>query len=92
MRRSSPLRWSIGTRLVVAFLVLAIVPLSVTACVGLTQSKSEVTRIAKENLVELSRGTAQSIGQLLTENQRTSLTLAGEALAVKFLSASEGVI
>ena len=88
--RSFPvLWWSIGTKLIIAFLALAIIPLSATAYYNLTQSKSEVTRVAKENLMELSRGTAHSIEQVLTENQRTSLTLAGESLAVQFLNASE---
>lgn len=89
VRRFPTLRWSIGTKLVIAFLVLSIVPLSATAYYNLFLSKSEVTRVAKENLMELSCGTARSIEQILTENQRTSLTLAGESLAVQFLSASE---
>ena len=89
VRRFPALRRSIGTKLIVAFLALSIIPLSATAYYNLTQRKSEVTRVAKENLMELSRGTAHSIQQVLTENQRTSLTLAGETLAVQFLRASE---
>ena len=61
VRRFPALRRSIGTKLIVAFLALSIIPLSATAYYNLTQRKSEVTRVAKENLMELSRGTAHSI-------------------------------
>jgi len=73
-----PLRWPIRTRLIVIFLVLSIIPMSAIAYFNLAQSKSEITRIAEENLIGLSHGTAHRIEQLLIENQRTSRTLAGE--------------
>jgi len=89
IRREPILRRSIGTKLIIAFLALAIIPMSITAYYNLTQGRSEVVKVAKENLIGLSRSTAYRIGQLLVENQRTSATLAGEPLVAQFLAASE---
>jgi PAS domain S-box-containing protein len=89
IRREPILRWSIGTKLIIALLALAIIPMSITAYYNLTQGRSEVVKVAKENLIGLSRSTAHRIGQLLVENQRTSATLAGEPLVAQFLAASE---
>lgn len=83
------LRFSIGTKLIIAFLALAIIPMSAIAYYNLTQSRDEVVKLAKENLIELSRSTAYPIEQLITENQHTSATLAGDPLVAKFLAASE---
>jgi len=82
-------RWSIGTKLIIIFLVLVILPMSVTSYHILTQSQEDITKVAEENLMELSRGTSYRIEQLLTENQRTSATLAGEPIVIQFLTASE---
>jgi len=83
------LRWSIGVKLTIAFLALAIIPMSATAYYNLTQGQSAVAKVTTENMMELSRSTAQRIEGLLVENQRTSATLAGEPLAAQFLDASE---
>lgn len=83
------LRWSIGTKLIIAFLALAIIPMSITAHYNLTHGQDEVVKVAKENLMGLSRSTAYRIGQLLVENQRTSATLAGDPSVIQFLAASE---
>jgi len=88
-RRDPILRWSIDVKLTIAFLVLAVIPMSATAYYNLTQGQSEVAKVARDNLVDLSRSTARRIEQLLTENQRTSATLAGEPVAAQFLAASE---
>jgi len=82
------IKWSIGTKLTIVFLALTIIPLSVTAYYNLTQSRGEVAQVARENLVELSRSTAHHSGQLLTENQRASATLAGQPSVNLFLAAS----
>jgi hypothetical protein len=57
VRREPILRWSIGTKLIIAFLALAIIPMSITAYYNLTQGRSEVVKVAKENLIGLSRST-----------------------------------
>ena len=64
------LRWSIGTKLTVLILAMAIIPLSTIAYYNLTQSRDEVAKVAMENLEEISCGTsyghgicANSIGQ-----------------------------
>ena len=88
-RRSSMLRFSIGTKLTITFLALVIIPMSATAYYNLIQSRYEVIKLAQENLIELSRSTAYPIEQLIAENQRTSATLAGDPLVAKFLAASE---
>jgi len=80
---------SIRAKLLVAFLVLSIIPMSATSYYNLSQSQREIAGTARENLAEVSRGTARHIEQLLIENQRTSATLAGEPLAAEFLAASE---
>ena len=89
IRREPILRWSIGTKLIIAFLALAIIPMSVIAYFNLTQGRSEVVQVAKENLIGLSRSTAYRIGQLLVENQRTSATLAGDPSVIQFLAGSQ---
>jgi len=89
VRRYLNLRWSINTRLIILFLALSIIPTSIVAYYNLTLARGEITELARENLMELSRSTAHRIGQLLTENQRTSATLAGEPSVVQFLTASE---
>ncbi len=89
VKRGSMLRFSIGTKLTITFLALAIIPMSAIAYYNLTQNRDEVIKLAKENLIELSRSTAYPIEQLITENQRTSATLAGDPLVAKFLAASE---
>jgi CheY-like chemotaxis protein len=83
------LRWSIGVKLTIAFLALAIIPMSATAYYNLTQGQRAVAEVTTENMMELSHSTAQRIEGLLVENQRTSATLAGEPLAAQFLAASE---
>ena len=88
VKRDPILRWSIGVKLIIVFLALAIVPMSVTAYYNLTHSRDEVAKVARENLVGLSRSTAQHIGQLLTGNQRASATLAGQPSVILFLAAS----
>jgi len=89
LKRGPKWRWSIGTKLIIAFLALAIIPMSVTAYYNLTQGQSAVTELARENLMELSHGTARQIGQLLIENQRASATLAGEPMVAQFLAAAQ---
>jgi C4-dicarboxylate-specific signal transduction histidine kinase len=81
-------RFSIGTKLIITFLALAIIPMSAIAYYNLTQGRDAVIRLAKENLIELSRSTGYLIEQSIKENQRTSATLAGDPLVVKFLAAS----
>ncbi len=81
-------RGSIVIRMSVFFLALAIIPMLATAYYGLYRSQAEISSVSRENLIELSHGTAHRIGQLLIENQRTSATLAGEPLAARFLAAS----
>ena len=71
-------RQSIGTKLTIIFLILAIVPMAGTAYYNLTQGQGEVAQVAEENLLVLSRSVAREINQLLVENLRTSATLAGE--------------
>ena len=83
------LRWSIGTRLTIVFLALAIIPLSFIVYYNFTISKDKIIEVAEENLIGLSQSCSQTIGQILKENQRTSATLAGEPIAVRFLAASE---
>ena len=87
--KSSTLRWSVGAKLIIAFLALSIILMSVTATYNLAQSRGEVAKATRENLMELSRSTAHRIQGLLMENQRTSATLAGEQVAAQFLAASE---
>lgn len=82
------MRWSIGTKLTIAFLILALLPMAGTAYYNLTQSQGEVADVAEENLLVLSRSVASEINQLLVENLRTSATLAGEPLVVEYLSSS----
>jgi len=79
---------SLRAKLLVAFLALAIFPMSASSYYNLSHSQSEVAETARENLAEISRGTARHVEQLLIENQRTSATLAGEPLAAEFLAAS----
>ena len=90
VKRPPILRWSIATKLIVAFLALAIIPMSLIAYYNMSQGQSAVAQVTRENLVELSRSTAQHIGQLLTENQRASATLAGQPSVILFLAASGG--
>jgi len=40
-------RLSIGTKLIITFLALAIIPMSAVAFYNLTQSRNEVTKLAK---------------------------------------------
>jgi len=82
------LRWSIGAKLALVFLVLAIIPMSVIAYYNLAQGQNAVAEVTRENLVELSRSTAHHIGLLLTENQRASAALAGQPSVILFLTAS----
>jgi C4-dicarboxylate-specific signal transduction histidine kinase len=82
------LRWPIGAKLALVFLVLAIIPMSVTAYYNLTQGQNAVAAVTRENLVGLSRSTAHHIGLLLTENQRASAALAGQPSVISFLTAS----
>ncbi len=86
--RKPVLHWSIGTKLTVAFLVLSLVPLAITAYYNLTQGKRELANVAEENLLVLSRSVASEINQLLVENLRTSATLAGDPLVVQYLAGS----
>jgi len=86
--RGSMVRFSIGTKLIITFLALAVIPMSAIAYYNLTQSRDAVIKLAKENLIELSRSTGYLIEQSIKENQRTSATLAGDPLVVKFLAAS----
>ena len=65
VKRYSILRWSIATKLIVVFLALAIVPMSLTAYYNLSQGQSAIAQVTREDLVELSRSTAQHIGQCL---------------------------
>ncbi len=88
-RTGPALRWSIGTKLTMAFLVLALVPMAGTAYYNLTQSQNEVARVAEENLLVLSQSVASEINQLLVENLHTSATLAGEPLVIQYLAGSE---
>ena len=87
--RGNPiLRWSIGAKLALVFLALALIPMSVTAYYNLTQGQNAVAAVTRENLVGLSRSTAHHIGLLLTENQRASAALAGQPSVILFLAAS----
>lgn len=49
------LRWSIGTKLIIAFLALAIIPMSVTSYYNLTHGQDEVIKNTRENLMGLSK-------------------------------------
>jgi len=71
-------------------LILVVILLLVTvAYYNLDQNKKVISSVAKEGLVEVSRGTATQLDLLLAENQRTSTTLAGQPSVVLCLSASE---
>ena len=87
-RRGPISRWSLGTKLIIIFLALVIIPMSVTAYYNLAQSQNKVEEIARENLMGLSYGTSLHVERILTENQRTSATLAGEPVVIEFLAAS----
>jgi C4-dicarboxylate-specific signal transduction histidine kinase len=81
--------WSLGAKLIIVLLALAVLPMAATSYYNMTCGQDEVARVARENLIDLSRSTAGRIELLLTENQRTSATLAGEPLAAEYLAASE---
>jgi len=84
------LRWSsIGTKLAVVFLALAILPTAGTAYYNLTRSQGEVGTFAEVNLLVLSRSVATEVERLLVENLRTSATLAGEPLVVAYVAGTE---
>ncbi len=89
IRRGTKFRWSIGVKLTVVFLTLVLIPMSFVAYYNLTYAQTAVESIADENLTELSRSTSHHIGLLLTENQRTSATMAGDPMVIEFLAASE---
>ncbi len=82
-------RWSIGTKLIITFLSLAIIPMSVVAFYNLTQFRNEMTMHSKNELVNLSLSTAASIEQLIIENQRNSAMLAGDPLTRQFMAATD---
>ncbi len=88
-KASSLFLHGIATRLCIVFLILSIVPILILAYYNLSSSQKEIIDVTSENLLELSKGAAQSIEQVLTENQRNSATLAGDPVVVEFLSASE---
>ena len=88
-KRTPALRWSIGVKLTIIFLTLAILPMAGTAYYNLTMNQGEVAKVAEENLLVLSRSIASEINQLLVENLRTSATLAGEPLVVQYLASSD---
>ncbi len=87
-KREQAIRFSIGVKLTIAFLILALVPMTAIAYFNLTQSQEEVATFAEKNLVGLSHSVASEITQLLVENLRTSQTLAGEPLVIEYLSAT----
>ncbi len=89
VREAPVVRWSIGTRLTITFLILAIIPMSLVAYYNLTNGRNEVTKLAKGGLITLSQSTASSIEQLLIENMRNSAMLAGDSLTKQFIAASE---
>ena len=64
-RKVPVFRWSIGAKLTIIFLALVIIPMAITAYYNLTRSQSEIIKMTSDNLIELSRSTAQQIGQLL---------------------------
>ncbi len=88
-RNLTSVHWSIGTKLTITFLALAIIPMSIVTFYNLTQSRNEVTKLAKSELISLSRSATASIEQLLIENQRNSTMLAGDPLTRQFLAATE---
>ncbi|MCF6247354.1 MAG: PAS domain S-box protein, partial [Desulfobacula sp.] len=79
----------IRTKLTIAFLFLAILPMSIFAYNNITQSKKELIELAGVELTTHSKSVSFYIEQLLLENQMNSATLAGTPLVVEFLSASE---
>jgi len=81
--------WSVGAKLTIIFLTLAIVPMSVTAYYNLTHAEDHLINATRDNLVVVSDGIAGRIAQMLTDNLRTSAALAGEATVARFLLASE---
>jgi putative methionine-R-sulfoxide reductase with GAF domain/HAMP domain-containing protein len=83
------LQRSIGAKLAVVFLLLAIVPMSGTAYYNLTQGQGEVANVAEENLLVLSYSVATEIDRSLKENQHTIATLAGEPLVIQYMAGSE---
>ena len=89
LRKTPLVRWSIGTRLTLAFLILAIIPMSLVAYYNLTNGRNEVTKLAKRGLITLSHSTADVIEQILIENMRNSAMLAGDPLTKQFMAASE---
>jgi PAS domain S-box-containing protein len=78
-----------GTKLAIVFLFIAILPVSIVVSYNLVNCRQTLAKFAKSELITLSRATAYSIDQLLLENQRDSATLAGDALAIEFLSGSD---
>lgn len=88
-KRDLPLRWSFGTKLIIIFLTLTIIPTAATAYFNLSQSQSDVAKVTRENLVEISATTARYIEYVLIEHQRVSALLANESSIIQFLAASE---
>lgn len=78
---------SIGTKLAIIFLVLAIVPMAGTASYNLAQGQTEILNVAEENLLVLSRSVASEIDQLLIDNLRTSAALSGEPQVIEYMAA-----
>ncbi|SDU45258.1 ATP-binding protein [Desulfobacula phenolica] len=87
-KKKQIVRISIGRKLIIAFLLLSIVPMSTVAYYNLIQSRNELNRLAKSELADLSRHTARFIDQLLVENQRNAANLAGNPTIVQFMSES----
>ncbi len=88
-RKVPVVRMSIGTSLIIAFLILAIIPMSAVTYYNLTKGRNEVTKLIRSELISFSQSTAHSIEQLLIENQRNSAMLAGDPLTKQFIAASE---
>ena len=81
-RRGPIWRWSVSTKLIILFMALAVIPLSLTAYYNLSQGQRALTEATSENLMELSGSSANRIELSLTENQRTSATLAGDPMEI----------
>ena len=81
--------WPLRTKLLWAFLLVALIPLAVSGYVAITASREALLQQGNTNLLAMSKNTAQAIDEYLAERREDIVTLAQMPDIISYASATD---
>ena len=88
----NPLDWPIATKLIIAFLIVALVPLAVVGITSTTQARQGLLNAAELNLINTAKRTSGSVDDYISNRRSDVQQIATDESVINFLTADRSTL